>query len=170
MAEASSSTISSSTSGSSTSGSSTPGLAARGRPLSPHLQIWRWGPAMAVSILHRATGSMLVVGLLLLLCWLGALAGGSLTYEMFTHWVWAPLAGLEWGGLRHIVGSLIKLALKLLLIAVSWAYFNHLCSGLRHFVMDIGGGFELKGNTTVAMLTPVIGIVLTAAFWAVLLA
>ena len=50
----------------------------RTRPLSPHLTIWRWGPHMAVSILHRATGSgMATVGAILLVWWLVALASGE---------------------------------------------------------------------------------------------
>ena len=48
------------------------------RPLSPHLSIWRWGPHMAVSILHRVTGAGLaMVGLALLVWWLVAAASGG---------------------------------------------------------------------------------------------
>src|SRR5512140_725757 len=57
---------------------------AKNRPLSPHLQIWRWGPAMLVSILHRVTGGGLsVVGLAVLLWWLGALVSGPEAYATF---------------------------------------------------------------------------------------
>ena len=58
---------------------------ARGpRPLSPHLEIWRWGPAMLVSILHRITGNGLAfAGLGLLLWWVSALAGGPESYQTF---------------------------------------------------------------------------------------
>jgi len=123
----------------------------RNRPLSPHMQIWRWGPAMAVSILHRISGNGLaVVGLATLLCWLGALAGGPEAYAAFTR------HASSWYGMVILVG-------------VSWAFFNHLASGIRHFVLDIGAGFELKNNAVWSVLTPVIGIVLTAAFWAALL-
>ena len=55
------------------------------RPLSPHLSIWKWGPAMLVSILHRISGDGLtLVGLPVLLWWLGALASGPEAYEFFT--------------------------------------------------------------------------------------
>ncbi len=124
---------------------------ASNRPLSPHLQIWRWGPAMAVSILHRATGNGLAVaGLATLLCWLGALAGGQSHYDAFVK-----QAG-SWYGLVVLAG-------------ISWAFFNHMASGLRHFVMDIGAGFELGRNALWSWLTPVLAILLTAAFWAALL-
>jgi succinate dehydrogenase / fumarate reductase, cytochrome b subunit len=123
----------------------------KARPLSPHLQIWRWGPAMAVSILHRVSGNGLaVVGLGLLLCWLGVLAGGAESTAKFNL-----LAGTWYG--------------RIVLIGVSWAYFNHLCSGLRHFVLDIGAGFEVKSNNMWSIVSMAAGIVLTAAFWAALL-
>ena len=123
----------------------------KNRPLSPHLQIWRWGPAMAVSILHRVSGSGLsVVGLAILLYWLGSLAGGADSYAQFLKCFDNPL------GLFVLVG-------------VSWAYFNHLCSGIRHFFLDIGAGFELDGNNRWSVLSPIIAILLTAAFWAAIL-
>ena len=74
----------------------------KARPISPHLQIWRWGPGMAVSILHRATGSALSFGGLgLLLCWLGTLAAGPETYAKFQALAASPLglvilAGVSW--------------------------------------------------------------------------
>ena len=121
------------------------------RPLSPHLQIWRWGPAMLVSILHRVSGNGLaLVGLAVLLWWLGALAGGEASYASFT-----AHAGAWYG--------------KVVLIGLTWAFFNHMASGIRHFVLDIGAGFELKSNALWSMVTPVIAIVLTAAAWAAVL-
>lgn len=124
---------------------------AKARPLSPHLQIWRWGPAMVVSILHRVTGNGLaVVGIATLLFWLGAVAGGPGTYAQFTALAVSPLG-------------------RLILVGLSWAFFTHLASGLRHFVLDIGAGFELKANAFWSVVTPIIAILLTAAFWAALL-
>ena len=118
-----------------------------GRPLSPHLQIWKWGPHMLVSILHRVTGDGLaLVGLGALLWWLGALASGPAAYETF-----AGHAG-AWYGMVVLVG-------------LSWAFFNHMTSGLRHFVLDIGAGYNLDTNRLWSIANPVIGILLTAAFW-----
>lgn len=120
------------------------------RPLSPHLSIWKWGPGMTASILHRITGDGLaIVGLGVLLWWLGAVASGAEAYATF-----AEHAG-SWYGTVVLVG-------------LTWAFFSHTMTGLRHFVMDMGAGYELDTNKTWAVLSPVIGILLTIAFWAVI--
>lgn len=138
------------------------------RPTSPHLQIWRWGPGMALSILHRVTGVGLgLFGLGLLLWWLGALASGPAAYETFTSWAWADLAALDWSG--AIIGSLVKVIIKLLMIGLTWAFFQHLVSGVRHFVLDTGAGYELDANNRWSTISIVLGPLLTALFWALLL-
>jgi succinate dehydrogenase / fumarate reductase cytochrome b subunit len=140
------------------------------RPLSPHLSIWKWGPAMLVSILHRITGDGLaLVGLAVLLWWLGALAGGQESYETFQAWMWADVGSLEWNSGGAIVVSGAKLVLKLVLIGLSWSFFNHMISGLRHFVLDIGAGFELDANKKWSIASIALGIILTAAFWAAIM-
>jgi len=119
-------------------------VGARGRPLSPHLQIWRWGPAMLVSILHRVTGGGLsVVGLGVLLWWLGALVSGPEAYATFAA----------------VMGSPIGLVV---LVGLTWAFFQHLCTGVRHFVLDIGAGFELETNARWSVITIVVSVLLTA--------
>lgn len=121
------------------------------RPLSPHLQIWKWGPHMLVSILHRVTGNgMAFVALPILLWWLGSLASGETAYGNFVTVATSPI------GYMFLVG-------------ISWAFFNHLCSGIRHFVLDIGAGYEITTNKRWSYGTIAGGIVLTAAFWAALL-
>lgn len=133
------------------------------RPLSPHLSIWKPGPAMAVSILHRISGDGLaLVGLPLLLWWLYALAGGPEAYANFTHWVWAAQDD-------HPVQAVTAVLGKSALVGLSWAFFEHLLSGLRHFVMDIGAGYELKTNAMWSWVVLAGSIVLTAAFWLVIL-
>jgi succinate dehydrogenase / fumarate reductase cytochrome b subunit len=120
---------------------------AKSRPLSPHLQIWRWGPAMLVSILHRVSGDGLaLVGLGVLLYWLGALAGGDQSYAAFTAHATA------WYG-------------RIVLVGLTWAFFNHAASGIRHFVLDIGAGFELKSNARWSVLTPLVAMALTVGTW-----
>ncbi len=122
------------------------------RPISPHLQIWKWGPHMAVSILHRITGDGLaLVGLGVLLWWLGALAGGETSYNVFRDAMTSPL------GIVVLVG-------------LTWAFFTHLMSGLRHFVLDMGAGYELTVNKTWSIAAPLLGVVLTGLFWAQVLA
>ena len=106
---------------------------------------------MLVSILHRITGGALsVVGLALLTWWLMALSGDSEGYSIFNFVV------------THPVG-------KILLIGLTWAFFQHLLSGIRHLAMDTGQAFELGVNKTSAVLTIIGSILLTAAVWAKLL-
>src|SRR4051794_34805489 len=141
-------------------------MAAHPRPLSPHLTVWRWGPGMAVSILHRITGAGLTIaGLALLTWWLMAIAGGAETYASFAGWMWADVSQLQWGGFATTVGSLVKVLLKLLLIGLTWAFFQHLLSGIRHLVMDSGQAFELRVNKRFAVLTVAGSIILTGALW-----
>ena len=124
---------------------------------------------MLVSILHRISGDGLaLVGLAVLLWWLGALAGGAETYATFTGWMWADLAALEWEG-AAIIASLVKILLKVVTIGLSWAFFQHMLSGLRHFVLDIGAGYELDTNKTWSVVVPLIALLLTAGFWALIL-
>jgi len=106
---------------------------------------------MLVSILHRATGDgMALVGLGVLVWWLGALASGPEAYETFLFVAASP------------VGYLV-------LVGLTWAFFTHMMSGLRHFVLDIGAGYELDTNRMWSIASPIIAILLTAGFWAVLL-
>ena len=82
--------------------------ATRPRPLSPHLTIWRWGPHMVVSILHRATGIALsVAGLAILAWWLTALSKGPDAYAPFEK------AAHSWIGIVVLVG-------------LTWSFFQHL--------------------------------------------
>lgn len=141
----------------------------RNRPLSPHLQIWRWGPHMLVSILNRVTGvGLSLAGLALLVWFLGALASGPDAYASFRGWVWADSASLGWNGAAVLV-SLLKLLIKLVLIGLTWAFFLHTAAGLRHYVLDVGAGYELATNKRWAIGTVVISLLLTALFWAMLL-
>ena len=101
------------------------------RPLSPHLTIWRWGPGMTVSILHRITGGALsIAGLAVLTWWLVALADGPEAYANFVglaqlfsgvrHLVMDSGAGLELNtNKRYAVLTIIA---SVLLTAVLWAY------------------------------------------------
>jgi succinate dehydrogenase / fumarate reductase cytochrome b subunit len=118
------------------------------RPLSPHLTVYKWGPHMLVSILHRITGAGLAsIGAAALVWWLTAAASGREAYEQFTGWA------TSWLGI--VVG-----------VGLTWAFFQHLLSGLRHFVMDIGAGFEIEGNKRWALATLAGALLLTAALWA----
>jgi succinate dehydrogenase / fumarate reductase cytochrome b subunit len=119
----------------------------RARPLSPHLSIWRWGPGMTVSILHRITGGAITVaGLGVLTWWMLALAGTSDRYADFTK------------AATHPIGLVV-------LIGLTWAALQHTLSGIRHLVMDTGENFELGANKRGAIATIVLSVLLTAALW-----
>jgi succinate dehydrogenase / fumarate reductase cytochrome b subunit len=144
------------------------GPSGRNRPISPHLQIWRWGPGMASSILHRISGVGATVGLALVLWWLGALLAGPESYAKFTGCVWADLSAEVWQG-WGILWGLIHIVLKIVVIGSSWAVFAHALTGIRHFVLDTGAGYELDANNFWASATIVGGFLLTAIFWLALL-
>ena len=130
----------------------------RSRPLSPHLTAWKWGPHMLVSILHRATGDgMALVGTILFVWWLAALAGGDARYAGFVDTFTYSNGSLN--ALGYIFG-----------IGLTLAFFQHMASGIRHLVLDTGAGFELKTNKSFAILTMVFSVLATIAFWAYLLA
>jgi succinate dehydrogenase / fumarate reductase cytochrome b subunit len=109
---------------------------------------------MLVSILHRATGTgMALVGLPLFAWWLVAAAGGEESYARFLSWFTG-----DWRVLGYVLA-----------VGLSFAFFQHMASGIRHFFMDVGALFELKVNKTSAVATLLTSAVLTVAFWAVLL-
>jgi succinate dehydrogenase / fumarate reductase cytochrome b subunit len=99
-------------------------MSTKERPLSPHLQVYRPQLTSVLSILHRATGVALAAGLLLLVCWLLAVASGAAFYDAVqafnAHWVG-----------------------RTLLFGWSFALFFHLCNGIRHLAWDAGHGYEM---------------------------
>ncbi|MBV9015947.1 MAG: succinate dehydrogenase, cytochrome b556 subunit [Alphaproteobacteria bacterium] len=94
------------------------------RPLSPHLQVYRWTLPMTMSILHRATGIALSLGTILLVLWLVAAASGPVPYA-------------------HVQGFIGSWTGLLLLFGWSVSLFYHLCNGIRHLWWDTGQGLEL---------------------------
>ncbi|WP_174299333.1 succinate dehydrogenase, cytochrome b556 subunit [Caulobacter sp. S45] len=99
-----------------------PGTAVRARPMSPHLQVWRWHVTMAASIATRVSGGALYVGLLIVVGLALSLAAGPGAYTAF--------AG--------VLGSPIGL---LVLFGITVANFYHLAAGVRHLAFDSGKGF-----------------------------
>ena len=117
------------------------------RPLSPHLSIWRWGPHMLVSILHRVTGvGLATLGAAAFVWWLLAAATSAEAYARFLD------HADNWYGV--LVG-----------VGLSWAFFQHMLSGLRHFGLDLGAGYELKTNKFWSVMTLVGSVLLTALLW-----
>jgi succinate dehydrogenase / fumarate reductase cytochrome b subunit len=118
------------------------------RPLSPHLSIYRFRPTMAMSILHRITGSALYVGTLLVVWWLVAAASGP---EAFATASW-------------FFGSILG---RIILFGYSWALLHHMCGGIRHFIWDSGHGLDKETSTKLALATLAGSLTLTAILWIV---
>ena len=101
---------------------------------------------MTLSILHRATGVGMSLGLIVLAAWLMQAAAGPEQYQYF----------------RVMMGSPIG---KILLIGWTFAFFLHLGNGIRHFVWDVGRGFEKSQANASAWIVLILSVALTAGFW-----
>ena len=123
-------------------------MASLKRPTSPHLQIYKWGPHMALSILHRASGVALGGGTLLLAWWLISLASGPDEYALF----------------QDCMNSLIG---KAVLLGFTLALMLHLCNGVRHLFWDMGMGLDVETTARTNMLVFLGTAVLTAVAWVI---
>ena len=117
------------------------------RPLSPHLQVYRWQISNTLSILHRLTGIALSFGALALVSWLLALASGQTAYLQASE----------------IFGSLVG---QCLLIIWTFCFFYHLCNGIRHLAWDAGHGFGKQVARKSGLMVVAGAAILTLAFWA----
>ena len=126
-------------------------MATRQRPLSPHLQVYRWQIQMVTSILHRATGVVLAFGALLIAAALLALMLGPEAWQCVTG-----LAG-SWFGLAF-------------LFAWSWAFAYHLCNGIRHIVQDFGHGYRIASFVRSSWMSVIASLLLTGLIWGYVLA
>lgn len=120
------------------------------RPLSPHLSIYRFRPTMAMSILHRITGSALYVGTLLVVWWLVAAASGPDAFSTASRFF----------------GSFIG---RFILFGYSWALLHHMLGGIRHLVWDTGNGLSKESSTTFAMATLAGSLGLTVLLWLIVI-
>ena len=122
-------------------------MANHSRPLSPHLQVYRWQLTMVLSIMHRATGLVLSAALIPLVGWLLAAAAGPEAFASATA-VLASLPG------------------QLGLAAVTFAFFYHLCNGIRHLVWDAGWWLNIPEVYASGWAVVAASIALTVLTWA----
>lgn len=118
----------------------------RSRPLSPHLQVYKPIPTMVMSIVHRITGLALYFGTVLVAWWLIAAASGEAYFD-WVNWLFGTLIG------------------RLVLFGYTWALMHHMLGGLRHFMWDLGRGYEKHFNTKLAIATPIVSVALTVLVW-----
>ena len=122
-------------------------MAARSRPLSPHLQVYRFTLTMANSIIQRGTGMAMYFGTLLIVIWLGAAALGD--------------------GPAGVVNAIYGFWLvQIVLFLATWALFHHMFGGLRHFVWDSGNLLDPVGRESITRIQFILSIVLTLGAWA----
>lgn len=118
------------------------------RPLSPHLQVFRWYFTMALSIAHRATGIAMAVGLVFLTWWLTALASGPDAF----------------GVVHAIVDSWFG---TLVLLGYTFVLFYHMGNGVRHLVWDAGYGYDVEVARRSGIAVLVFAGVMTVLTWIV---
>lgn len=116
------------------------------RPLSPHLSIYRFTWTMAMSIVHRITGTACYFAAPLVAVWLWAAAEGGESYARL------QAAASSWAGTAILVG-------------LSWALIHHAIGGIRHIVWDTGTGVDRASRFLWAQFTLAGSLVLTALLW-----
>ncbi len=121
------------------------------RPMSPHLQIYRWPITMATSILHRVTGCAVGVGTLLLTWWLVAAGTSDQAFDTVQWFVGSPV------GLFCLMGWTV---------ALMFHFFN----GIRHLAWDVGLGFEKQQYTLSSIVVLIATGLCSVLIWVVGLA
>ena len=115
------------------------------RPLSPHIQVYRWQITMWLSSLHRITGALLSLGAVVLAIWLIALASGPDAFA----------------SVQQIVGSAW---FKAPLVGWAFCFFFHLSNGVRHLFWDIGAGFDRASIRASGWAVVVVAVLATVLF------
>ena len=115
-------------------------------PLSPHIQIYRWHISSLVSISHRITGIANIVAITIICFWIASLLLGESSYE-FTKIF-----------LNSILG-------KFIILGLTWSFIFQILSEIRHLIMDLGYGFELKTTKITGLIVIIGSFVLTVSLY-----
>ena len=115
-------------------------------PLSPHLQIYRWHISSLLSITHRISGIINLLGLIIIFFWVIVLSLGESNYELFLL----------------LINSFFG---KFFLIGLTWSMSFHILSGIRHLAWDLGYGFEIKTANISGLIVIISSLVLTVIIW-----
>ena len=116
------------------------------KPLSPHIQIYRWHISSLVSISHRITGIINIIGITFICLWVSLLVFGESNYDIIKSF------------LNTIIG-------KFIILGLTWSFSFQILSEIRHLIMDLGYGFELKTTRVTGILVIFGSIILTIAFY-----
>ena len=115
-------------------------------PLSPHIQVYRWHISSLVSISHRITGIVNISAITVICFWIFSLLLGESSYDLTKLF------------LQSIFG-------KFIIICLTWSFSFQALSEIRHLVMDLGYGFELKITRITGLLVIFGSIFLTILFY-----
>ena len=115
-------------------------------PLSPHIQIYKWHISSLVSISHRITGIINIIVITLICLWASLLLLGESRYE----------------SINLLLNSSIG---KFLILGITWSFSFQILSEIRHLIMDLGYGFELKTTKITGLIVIFGSIILTVIFY-----
>ena len=118
------------------------------RPLSPHLQIYRPQLTSVLSFAHRLSGIIVGMCAVVLVVSLIAAASGPRSYNALQAFI------RSWPG-------------QSMLFAGTFAFFLHLCGGIRHLFWDAGRGFELRTIYASGWTVVAASVMLTVIAWIV---
>ncbi len=116
------------------------------RPLSPHIQIYKWHISSLVSISHRITGIINIIAITLICLWASLLFLAEENYET----------------VELLMSSLIG---KFVILGIIWSFSFQILSEIRHLIMDFGYGFELKTSRITGLIVIFGSIILTIVFY-----
>ena len=116
------------------------------QPLSPHIQIYRWHISSLVSISHRITGIINIVVITLICLWASLLLLGESKYET----------------INLLLNSLLG---KFIILSITWSFSFQILSEIRHLIMDLGYGFEIKTTNITGLIVIFGSIILTIVFY-----
>ena len=115
-------------------------------PLSPHIQIYKWHISSLVSISHRITGIINIIAISFICLLVSFLVFGESNYELINLF------------LRSLIG-------KFFILGLTWSFSFQILSEIRHFIMDLGYGFELRTTKITGLIVIFGSIILTVAFY-----
>ena len=115
-------------------------------PLSPHIQIYKWHVSSLVSISHRITGIINIISITLICLMVSLLVLGQNSYETINLF------------LSSLMG-------KFVILGITWSFSFQILSEIRHLIMDLGFGFELKTSKITGLIVIFVYIIFTVIFY-----
>ena len=115
-------------------------------PLSPHIQIYKWHISSLVSISHRITGIINIIAISFICLLASLLVFGESNYEF----------------INLFLSSLIG---KFFILGLTWSFSFQILSEIRHMIMDLGYGFELRMTKITGLIVIFGSIIFTIAFY-----